>query len=102
MTERRWLGKYPDGIKADIDLTEESGSLVDLLRASFSEFGDSVAYDYLGVEITYRTVDLVSSHFASYLQSIGLQRGDRVAVMLPNVPQYPIAVTAILKAGMIA
>ncbi|EIG57810.1 AMP-binding protein [Bradyrhizobium sp. WSM1253] len=101
MTERRWLGKYPDGLKADIDLTAESGSLVDLLRASVSKFGDRVAYDFFGIDITYRTVDLVSSHLASYLQSIGLQKGDRVAVMLPNVPQYPIAVAAILKAGMI-
>src|SRR6478752_5120840 len=102
MTERRWLGKYPDGLKADIDLTAESGSLVDLLRASVSKFGDRVAYDFFGIDITYRTVDLVSSHLASYLQSIGLEKGDRVAVMLPNVPQYPIAVAAILKAGMVA
>ena len=102
MTERRWLSNYPDGLNADIDLTADSGSLVDLLRASFSKFGDRVAYNFLGIDITYRTVDLVSSQLASYLQSIGLERGDPVAVMLPNVPQYPIAVAAILKAGMIA
>ena len=102
MSERRWLGKYPDGLKADIDLTPEAGSLVDLLRGSFSMFGDRAAYEFCGIDITYRTVDLISSHLASYLQGIGLQKGDRVAVMLPNVPQYPIAVAAILKAGMIA
>ena len=73
MTERRWLSNYPDGLNADIDLTADSGSLVDLLRASFSKFGDRVAYNFFGSDITYRTVDLVSSHLASYLQSIGLE-----------------------------
>src|SRR3954453_11104967 len=101
MTERRWLRNYPDGLDADIDLTVDSGSLVDLLRACFSKFGNRAAYNFFGTDITYRTVDRVSSHLASYLQTIGVERGDPVAVMLPNVPQYPIAVAAILKAGMI-
>lgn len=101
MTERRWLRNYPDGLHADIDLTVDSGSLVDLLRACFSKFGNRAAYHFFGTDITYRTVDGISSHLASYLQSIGVERGDPVAVMLPNVPQYPMAVAAILKAGMI-
>ncbi len=77
------------------------GSLVELLEEAFVKHRDKVAYRSLGKSITFGQVDRWSADFGAYLQSLGLNKGDRVAVMLPNVPQYPVAVAAILRAGLV-
>ncbi len=98
MTDRIWLKNYPPGVPADIDVTQY-GSMVDMMEESFKKFADRPAYSFMGKELTYKQVDELSQTFAVYLQSLGLARGDRVAIMMPNVLQYPIAVAGILRAG---
>jgi long-chain acyl-CoA synthetase len=98
MTDRIWLQSYPPGVPADIDESRYS-SLVELMEESFSKYANQSAYSFLGKELTYAQVDEISQTFGAYLQSLGLVRGDRVAVMMPNVLQYPAVVVAILRAG---
>ncbi|MEO7937667.1 MAG: long-chain-fatty-acid--CoA ligase [Burkholderiaceae bacterium] len=100
MTDRIWLTSYPPGVPADIDLSQY-GSLVELIEARFREHADRVAYSFMGHDIHFRQTDSLSQAFGAYLQSLGLVQGDRVAVMMPNVPQYPVAVAAILRAGLV-
>ena len=99
-SDRIWLSSYPPGVNADIDATQYR-SLVALMQESFARYADRTAYSFLGKSITYRDTDVDSQALAAYLQSLGLARGDRVAIMMPNVPQYPVAVAAILRAGMV-
>ena len=100
MTDRIWLKSYPSGVPADID-PGQYPSLVALMEEAFSKYADRVAYSFMGKEITYAQTDSLSKAFAAYLQGLGLVRGDRVAIMMPNVPQYPVAVAAILRAGYV-
>ncbi|CAM8668979.1 CaiC Acyl-CoA synthetases (AMP-forming)/AMP-acid ligases II [Comamonadaceae bacterium] len=100
MTERVWLGSYPQGVPADIDPAKYS-SLVALLEESFRKYESRVAYNFMGKDVTFGQTDSLSLAFAAYLQGLGLSKGDRVAIMMPNVPQYPIAVAAILRAGFV-
>jgi len=100
MNARPWLSAYPEGVPADVD-THAYASLVDLMQESFKLFGDKTAFSFLGRGLTYRELDRLSQVFAAYLQSLGLVFGDRVAIMLPNTLQYPIAVAAILRAGFV-
>jgi long-chain acyl-CoA synthetase len=100
MTDRVWLKSYPPGVPADIDPTQY-GSLVALMEESFRKYADRVAYSFMGKDITYKQTDSLSQAFAGYLQSLGLAKGDRVAIMMPNVPQYPVAVAGILRAGYV-
>ena len=100
MTDRIWLSSYPAGVPADIDAGQYP-SLVALMEEAFSKYADRVAYSFMGKEITYAQTDSLSKAFAAYLQGLGLARGDRVAIMMPNVPQYPVAVAAILRAGFV-
>lgn len=101
MTEERvWLRSYPEGVPADIDATQYD-SLVSLMEESFSKFADRTAYSFMGQDIGYRETDVKSQAIAAYFQSLGLEKGDRVAIMMPNVPQYPVAVAAILRAGLV-
>ena len=95
-----WLKSYPEGVPADIDPTQYS-SLVALLEESFSKYADRTAYSYMGKDISYAQTDRESLVMAAYLQSLGLSQGDRIAIMMPNVPQYPVAVAAILRAGFV-
>jgi long-chain acyl-CoA synthetase len=94
------LAAYPEGVPADID-TNQYTSLVGLMEDSFARYADLTAYSYLGKSFTYAETDRQSRALAAYLQSRGLARGDRVAIMMPNVPQYPVAVAAILRAGFV-
>jgi long-chain acyl-CoA synthetase len=87
-------------VPADIDTTEYA-SLVELMEESFRKHASSVAYSFLGEEVSYAQADTLSQAFAAYLQSLGLAKGDRVAVMMPNVSQYPVAVAGILRAGLV-
>ncbi len=95
-----WLKHYPAGVPADIKV-DAYPSLVALIEESFKKFRDEPAYKFLGKTFTFGQVDDASKTLAAYLQSQGLERGDRVAVMLPNVPQYALAVAAILRAGYV-
>ncbi|MBR0719195.1 long-chain fatty acid--CoA ligase [Bradyrhizobium liaoningense] len=96
--ERIWLKQYPPGVPADIEPTQYA-SLVDLLEESFAKFSDRKAFICMDKAITYRDLDQMSLALAAYLQSRGLQRGARVAIMMPNVLQYPVATAAVLRAG---
>ena len=98
--EKTWLKQYPAGVPAEINV-EQYASLVALLDESFKKFGARVAYKFMGKAITFAQVDDASRAMAAYLQTLGLDKGDRVAIMLPNVPQYPVAVAAILRAGYV-
>ena len=100
MTDRPWLSSYPQGVPADIDASQYP-SLVALMEESFKKYADRTAYSFMGKDISYGETDRQSKSFAGYLQSLGLAKGDRVAVMMPNCPQYPIAVAGILRAGLI-
>jgi long-chain acyl-CoA synthetase len=97
---RPWLNAYPAGVPADID-TSQYTSLVQLMEASFQKYSDRTAYSFMGKTVSYAETDSQSQAFAAYLQSLGLAKGDRVAIMMPNVPQYPVAVAAILRAGYV-
>jgi long-chain acyl-CoA synthetase len=100
MTERVWLTSYPPGVPADIDAGQYN-TLVDLMEASFQQYAAKVAYNFMGQDVTYAQTDSLSKAFAAYLQGLGLVKGDRVAIMMPNVPQYPVAVAGILRAGYV-
>ena len=100
MTDRPWLSSYPQGMPADIDPSQYP-SLVALMEESFAKYADRTAYSFMGKDMSYRETDKLSKAFGAYLQGLGLVKGDRVAVMMPNCPQYPIAVAAILRAGLI-
>jgi long-chain acyl-CoA synthetase len=96
--ERIWLKHYPPGVPADIDATQYS-SLVELLEESFAKFADRKAFICMDKSISYRDLDEMSRALGAYLQSKGLAKGARVALMMPNVLQYPIATAAVLRAG---
>ncbi|WP_298268900.1 efflux RND transporter permease subunit [uncultured Bradyrhizobium sp.] len=95
-----WLQYYPEGVPAELPELPFA-SLVDLLEDSFKRFADRPVFKFMGRSITYREMDVASRNFAAYLQAKGLKRGDRVALMMPNVLQYPVAVAGVLRAGMV-
>jgi long-chain acyl-CoA synthetase len=96
--ERIWLKHYPAGVPADID-TSQYSSLVTLLEESFAKFADRKAFICMDKAITYRQLDEMSTALGAYFQGLGLSKGARVALMLPNVLQYPVATAAVLRAG---
>jgi long-chain acyl-CoA synthetase len=100
VTDRPWLGSYPPGVPADIDPSSYA-SLAALMEESFDKYADRTAYSFMGEDMSYAEVGQESRAFASYLQGLGLVKGDRVAIMMPNCPQYPVAVAGILRAGLI-
>jgi len=100
MTDRPWLSAYPSGVPADIDATPYA-SLVALMEESFRKYAARTAYSFMGRDIRYSQTDSLSRALGAYLQGLGLGKGDRVAIMMPNVPQYPVAVAAILRAGLV-
>ena len=98
--ERVWLDSYPEGVPADIDASQYE-SLLGLMADSFAKYANRTAYSFMGQDISYAQTDVKSQALAAYFQSLGLEKGDRVAIMMPNVPQYPVAVAAILRAGLV-
>jgi long-chain acyl-CoA synthetase len=98
--DRPWLATYPEGVPADIDVNQYP-SLVHLMEESFRRFGDRTAYSFMGKDVSFAQTDALSQAFAAYLQGLGLVKGDRVAIMMPNVPQYPAVVAGILRAGLV-
>jgi long-chain acyl-CoA synthetase len=98
--DRIWLDQYPPGVPADIDSSRWS-SLKDIIEASCSKYADQPAFTNMGVSLSYAKLDRLSAAFGAWLQhELGLERGERVAVMLPNVLQYPVAAYGILRAGL--
>jgi long-chain acyl-CoA synthetase len=99
--DRFWLKSYPQGVPADVD-TNGYDSLVAMIEESFVKFRDRTAYVCMGRTMTYGEIDKYSRDLSAYLVGLGLRQGDRVAIMMPNVLQYPIAAAAVLRAGFIA
>ena len=100
MTDRPWLAAYPQGVPADIDASQYQ-SLVQLMEQAFRDFANRTAYSFMGKDTTFAQADAQSRQMAAYLQGLGLARGARVALMMPNIPQYPVAVAAVLRAGFV-
>src|SRR5688572_12457873 len=100
LADRPWLSSYSPGVPADIDPSQYA-SLVQLMEEAFQKYAGRPAYSFMGKDTTYAQTDSQSKALAAYLQSLGLAKGDRVAIMMPNVPQYPVAVAAILRAGYV-
>ncbi len=98
---RPWTAHYPPGVPADLDITRYA-SLVELFEESFAKYRDRLAYACMGTTLTYGEWDRLSTALAAWLQSKGLAKGDRVAIMMPNLLQYPVAVAAVLRAGLVA
>ena len=99
--ERIWLQSYQQGVPAEVDLSEFQ-SLGELFERSVGQYRDRVAYISMGAQITYGELDKLSRDFAAYLQSVlKLPRGARVALMMPNVLQYPICIFGALRAGYV-
>ncbi|HVL77629.1 MAG TPA: long-chain fatty acid--CoA ligase [Noviherbaspirillum sp.] len=96
--EKFWLKSYPEGIPAEIDPSQYQ-SLVHLMEESFQKFANRNAYVCMDKFMTYGELDLYSKQLAAWLQSRGLPKGARVAIMMPNVLQYPVALAAVLRAG---
>lgn len=99
--DRFWLKSYPPGVPADIDPAAYP-SVVALFEESFARYRDAKAYVCMDKAITFGDLDRLSLALAAWLQGRGLQRGARVAIMMPNVLQYPVAIAAVLRAGFIA
>src|SRR6266700_7683605 len=99
--DRFWLKSYPPGVPSDIDPSVYP-SVVALIEESFAKYRDHQAYVCMDKALTFGEVDTLSQALAAWLQSRGLKRGARVAIMMPNVLQYPVAVAAVLRAGFIA
>lgn len=98
---KAWLKNYPADIPEEIQV-DSSQTLVDLLETSCRQHGDAPAFSNMNTDLSYNDLDRLSQHFASYLQNeLGFSRGDRIAIMMPNLLQYPVALFGILRAGMV-
>src|SRR5579871_3355539 len=98
--DRIWLKSYPPGVPAEID-PSQLRSLKELIEQTCQAHANRVAYVQMGTELTYRELDDLSQAFGAYLQREGFRKGDRIAIMLPNTLQYPIAMFGALRAGLI-
>ena len=96
-----WLDSYPAGTPNEIDADAYS-SLVALFEQSCQRYAEWPAYHNLGVTLTFRDLERLSGQFAAYLGDLGLARGDRVALMMPNLLQYPVVLFGVLRAGLVA
>ncbi|MFC1696512.1 AMP-binding protein, partial [Pseudomonadota bacterium] len=95
-----WLDRYPEGVPAEIDLTGYS-SILDIFQESIEKYRTQTAYVNFDREMTYDDLDRHTRHFAAWLQSKGLRKGDRIALMMPNVLQYPVAIFGAMRAGLV-
>ncbi len=101
MKNHPWLDKYPKGTAQEIKLYDHP-SLVELFEISCSKYRDRIAFENMGVRMTYEQVDTLSKNFAAYLQQdLKLKKGDRIAIQMPNLLQFPIAFFGALRAGLI-
>ena len=100
MMERVWLDSYTEGTPHDID-PDSYPSLVAIIDEAIARFPDRPAFENLGVRITFAELDRLAKDFGGYLAKAGLGKGDRIALMMPNVLQYPVALVAALRAGLV-
>lgn len=101
-SNRPWLDAYERyGINANIELPSSDSSMLDIFERNFNRYGHKDAYICMGSALSYEQLDLYSRQIAAYLQSLGLVKGDRVAVMMPNILQYPVVALGVIRAGMI-
>ena len=98
--ERFWLKQYPPGVAHDIN-ADEFASLAAMIDVSLARFADLPAYVQMDHRLTYRQIDAMSAAFAAWLQAQGMKKGDRIAIMLPNLLQYPVAMFGALRAGLV-
>lgn len=98
--EKTWLEHYDPRVSADID-PDRYSSVVDIFEQSVKQFGDQTAYINMGHSMSFNELDEQTKNFAAYLQNSGLKRGDAVAIMMPNLLQYPVAMFGVLRAGMV-
>ena len=98
--EKLWLDSYAEGVAKEID-ADCSPSLMHIFEDAVSKFADKEAFINMGKSLTYAEVDHLSKQFAAYLQNSGLKKGDAVAIMMPNLLQYPVALFGVLRAGMV-
>ena len=100
MGEKMWLKEYPQGVPAEID-ADRYGSIPDLIEKILAKYADKPAYSNFGFAVSYAELNRLSRDFAAFLQSLpGMKKGERVAIMSPNLLQYPVALIGILRAGM--
>ena len=97
--EKIWFDSYENAVPKEIDIKHDS--IVDLFESSCNKFKKKIAYSNLGTEISYEKIAQLSDQFCAYLQKSGLKQGDRLAIMMPNLLQYPVALFGALKAGVI-
>jgi long-chain acyl-CoA synthetase len=96
-----WHNHYPKGVPAEID-TENYDSIVDLIMTNTAKYGDKAAFTNMGVTMSYNEVEQLSNYFANYLtHKCGLKKGDRIALQMPNLLQFPVALFGAIKAGVI-
>ncbi len=100
MSDFPWLSKYPAGTLHEIGPLEYQ-SLNELFETASRKYGDRIAFENMGGKLTFSEVDRFSTHFAAFLQSLGLKKGDRMAIQMPNLLQFPVAFIGALKAGLI-
>lgn len=98
--EKPWLQHYPAGVPANID-PDQYPRVIDMVEESFKKFANQPAFIFMGKTMTFKELDEKSAAFGAYLRSRGLEPGDRVALMMPNLMQYPIAMFGVLRAGLI-
>lgn len=97
--EKLWIAQYDKDVAAEIS-ADIFPSLLEMFESSFTEFNSKTAFINMGHHLSFGDLDILSAQFAAYLQSSGLHKGDSVAVMMPNLLQYPVALLGILRAGM--
>src|SRR5271166_312091 len=99
MSSKHWLAAYGEKISCEID-PDVHGSVLELLEAAMRRYADKPAFRCFGQTLTYTDTDRLSRNFAAYLQGkLGVKKGDRIAVMLPNIPAFPLAMIGIVRAG---
>ncbi len=101
MSENKvWLENYPSGVPVKIN-PDAYTTLVDMIEETFKKYPDQVAFKCMGAQITFKQLDNLSYAFGAYLQQKGLEKGDKIALMMPNLIQYPIALFGALRAGLV-
>lgn len=99
--QKPWLATYEKyNLNYNLPIPDNNTTLIDIFERSFNKFGDNDAFVCMGARLTYRELDIKSRQFASYLQSLGLKKGDGVAVMMPNILQYPVCMIGVVRAGL--
>ena len=99
--EKIWIKHYSPGVPAEVD-TSRYANLIELIETAFKKHATKPAYKMMGASQSFAQIDEASRALAAYLQSLGLAKGDRVAIMMPNIFQYPVAIAAVLRAGYVA